>query len=203
MKSIFKVLGLALLACTLTLVSCQKDPSTPNTPNNPENPNNPNNPDNPGGNTSTIIRGTIMADGLDFNNDGSADFILSIGYDMTGKAIENGGVYFYETNPQGNIVTMSAGYNAGEGWDQIKNLGNGAIINENSCFGSEGDGYLQPNQGNEQYVGFRMVFAGKTYFGWAKVVISAGSDGYDNKATWSEIYYNSTPNSAITTGQRN
>ena len=38
MKNIFKFMGIALMACSLTFVSCNKDDDDTNTPENPENP---------------------------------------------------------------------------------------------------------------------------------------------------------------------
>lgn len=198
MKKFFRMMSLVLVAGCLAFAACEKDPE--NGGNNPgTNPG-----DNSGGGTSsetsTIVKGTVKANGLDFNNDGTIDFAITTGYDANGMSIENGGVAFYETNPSGNIVTMSTGY-PNEGWDQIKNLGVNAQVNGSSVFGSEGDGNLQPNQGNEQYVGFRIVLNGQKYYGWAKVTLTSGSDGFEYKATWNEIYYESTANATITTGK--
>ena len=200
MKNIFKLMGLALLAGTLMLASCEKDPANPNDDNTPGDSINDGGNENP---SSTIVKGTI-AQGewqktLDFNNDGTYEYHLSTGYDMTGKSTLYGGVMI-DVNGC-NIWTMSAGYPT-EGWDQIKSLTEGTEVGTNGVYGSEGDAYIQSNQGTTQYVGFKLKIGANTHYGWGKVSITSGTDGYDYTANWEEIYYNSTPNAAIKVGQR-
>ena len=199
MKSIFKLSGLALLAGTLALTSCGKDPV------NPDN-NNPGNDDNGGGTenpTTTIVRGTIVngewQKTLDFNNDGTSEYHLTTGMDMTGKSTQYGGVMIDVTGC--NIWTVSAGYPT-EGWDQIQNLAEGTEVGASGVYGSEGDAYIQTNKGTTQYVGFKLKIGANIHYGWGKVTLANGTDGYDYNANWEEIYYNSTPNAAIKVGQR-
>ncbi len=53
MKNIFKFMGIALMACSLTFVSCSKDENE-DTPNDPQNPQNPVNPEQPASYTLTV-----------------------------------------------------------------------------------------------------------------------------------------------------
>ena len=194
MNKIFKLFGLALLACTFTLASCGgDDPVTPGPDPDP-------NGGNGGGNdqpSSTIAKGNVTSTGLDFNGDGTVEFRFSTGEDgETYQPVTNGNLVFYDITMENNIVTLSSGY-PNEGWDRIKNLSANTTIDATTQYwGSEGDASLQSNQGSNQIVGLKFKLGDGIHYGWASATHNGSS------ATWNEIYYNTTPNQAIKAGQK-
>ena len=140
--------------------------------------------------SASIVQGTITASGLDFNNDGTPEYNLSMG-----------GAYltFSSTVAQGTNVWTIGTFDTGQ-WDEPQNLTNGTSVGANGTWGAEGDCSLTWGQtplptGQVCYIGFRIHLNDGNHYGWGSVTVVNSST-----ATWHAIYYETNVNTAITVG---
>lgn len=153
-----------------------------------------------GGGNYIDYEGTSIPDavGLDFNCDNQLEYSFSYGVGENGESIENGGIVFNWSEGGTNVATISQ-----EEWDRIKNLTEGTQVGPSTGWYAAGDAYLNINNGAAQYVGFRFKLGNNLHFGWARVSVVANDDPETPYiATWHEIYYQSSPNTAIGVGDR-
>lgn len=134
------------------------------------------------GNTTTVY-------GIDFNNDGNLEIAIKDGYDFSGNACGKSSLEYSDSKIQLVID--------GDSWDVLRLLNAGDVINSSTATGGYGDGYI--NDINEisttaSYVGFKYTVSGQSYYSFAKI----HREG--NNVVWDKVYYNATPNAAITVG---
>lgn len=202
MNKLFKALGMALLALTFTLASCEKDPQPNGNDNGTETPDNggDNGSDNGGNNngdnnepTTTIAQGAFVEEGtypgwpiptsgLDFDKDGTIEFRV---YDSP-TGLDYGYIIFNYEDGGNNLTTN---------WDEVSPVAEGSTIDGSCSFGSYGDATLDASPAT-QYIGFRIKFDDGIHYGWTKVTISG------THVDWCEVYYEKTPNKAIKAGQK-
>lgn len=141
---------------------------------------------------------TTTVTGIDLNNDGAIDFKIGTAYEMVDpyREIENGSLEFKWQGTGSvsltNIVVMGS---TEDGWDKISNLSANTTVGASSNWNSQGDAYVQLNSGNAQNVGLRVYVNGNTYYGYATVTVSGTT------CTWTNVYFNATPNASIQVGQ--
>lgn len=129
---------------------------------------------------------------IDFNNDGTAEF----SFDEQGAGAV--GANFDPTNI--NFYTLGT-FETG-GWDVIKALNNGDLIDTNSIFGAEGDAYINAFWANpadvfpegESFVGVTFKLGANRHYGWMRVNSNAGV------ITLLSYAYNDVPDAAINAG---
>ncbi len=130
---------------------------------------------------------------FDFNNDGTVEFTFS----------ESGGTVGAMFNSDDiNFVTFGT-IDDGEGWDVIKSLTAGTVVNSSSMFGALGDAYINPFwatagqifPSGDSYIGTTFKIGTTKYYGW--ILININND----VVTVKKYAYNNVANQAITTGQ--
>ncbi len=130
---------------------------------------------------------------FDFNNDGTAEFTFS----------ESGGTVGAMFNSVDiNFVTYGTIDN-GEGWDVIKSLTSGTVVNSSSVFGAEGDAYINPFwatagqmfASGDSYIGTTFKIGTTKYYGW--VLVNVNND----VVTVKKYAYNNIAEQPITAGQ--
>ena len=155
--------------------------------------------------SANILNGSIGtfdgAYGIDFNNDGTAEFyIRDAGFEVT----HTNAMLMFQWSEGGNNIWTNGTLEAG-GWDDIKPITAGTSIGASANWEAQGDAYIV-NYYDEtlfsagtNYVGFRIKINGNTHYGWAKVNVSgSASAGY--QIEWVECAYETTPNTAIAAG---
>lgn len=145
--------------------------------------------------TATIGQGTYTdwsgnastAYGIDFNNDGILEISIKDGYDFNGNACGKSSLEYSDSKIQLVID--------GDSWDVLRLLNAGDVINSSTPTGGYGDGYIDDINAvstTASYVGFKYTVAGQSFYSFAKI----HRDG--NNVVWDKVYYNATPNAAIT-----
>lgn len=145
--------------------------------------------------TATIGQGTYTdwsgnastAYGIDFNNDGILEISIKDGYDFNGNACGKSSLEYSDSKIQLVID--------GDSWDVLRLLNTGDVINSSTPTGGYGDGYIDDINAvstTASYVGFKYTVAGQSFYSFAKI----HRDG--NNVVWDKVYYNATPNAAIT-----
>lgn len=154
---------------------------------------------------ASVVTGTIGnvggAYGIDFNNDGTAEFyIRDAGFDVT----HTNSMLMFTWSQNGNNIWTNGNLDTG-GWDDIVPLTAGTSIGANGNWEAQGDAYIVNYYdetlfpAGDSYIGFRITINGNTHYGWAKVNISgSSSSGY--QVQWLQCAYESAPNTAITAG---
>ena len=137
--------------------------------------------------------GSFTAANIDFNNDGTAEFIFEEqGDGSVGSFFDPAAVNFIGTGT----------LNSGHGWDIIKALINGHTIDATGSFDAQGDAYINVMWANaneffpegESFVGVRFKLGANTHYGWMKVKSTTGV------ITLMSYAYNDTPGAAIKAG---
>lgn len=147
--------------------------------------------------TATIGQGTYTdwsgnastAYGIDFNNDGILEISIKDGYDFNGNACGKSSLEYSDSKIQLVID--------GDSWDVLRLLNAGDVINSSTPTGGYGDGYIDDINAvstTASYVGFKYTVAGQSFYSFAKI----HREG--NNVVWDKVYYNATPNAAITVG---
>ena len=156
--------------------------------------------------SASIVPGTIGtfsdAYGIDFNNDGTAEFQIQDA--IFGQTHTNATLTFQYTDG-GNNIWPSGNFDTG-GWDIIKPLTAGTSIGANANWEAQGDANIVDYYEESttfatgiNYIGFRILLNGNVHYAWAKVNVSgSASTGY--QVQWLECAYETTPNTAITAG---
>jgi hypothetical protein len=130
---------------------------------------------------------------FDFNNDGTAEFTFS----------ESGGTVGAMFNSVDiNFVTYGT-IDDGEGWDVIKSLTSGTVVNSSSIFGAEGDAYINPFwatasqmfPSGDSYIGTTFKIGNFKYYGWILVNVM------NDQVTVKKYAYNNIAEQPITAGQ--
>jgi len=130
---------------------------------------------------------------FDFNNDGTAEFTFS----------ESGGTVGAMFNSDEiNFVTYGT-IDDGEGWDVIKSLTAGTVVNSSSMFGSLGDAYINPFwattgqifPSGDSYIGTTFKIGNFKYYGWILVNVT------NDVVVVKKYAYNNLAEQPITTGQ--
>ena len=148
--------------------------------------------------------GTISTEyGLDFNNDGNLEFMLTNqGYEPE----HPNALIMYDGSLNHGVLTQGADVPAGD-WDKVQPLASGSSVGAASNYwGSMGDAYLVNMMnscvmpvGQDTYVGFKIEVGSNIHYGYAKVNVSGNaSSGYN--VDWKEIYYETEPGKTILVG---
>lgn len=104
---------------------------------------------------------------FDINQDGVIDFTF----------IEQAGSIAVNFNPDNLNFIGTGTIDSGHGWDIIKFLGPGIVINNSSLFTGLGDAYINPSWVNSNeifpngisFIGFKIKLNGNFHYGWIKV----------------------------------
>lgn len=131
---------------------------------------------------------------IDFNNDGTPEFTLDEqGDGVVGTFFDPNNVNFYGTGT----------FADGHGWDIMKALSNGDLIDNTGVFDAMGDAYVNAFWANpdeifpegDSYIGVRFKLGANTHYGWLRV------NSTSSVITLLDYAYNETPNETITAGQ--
>ncbi|HPT52650.1 MAG TPA: T9SS type A sorting domain-containing protein [Bacteroidales bacterium] len=140
-----------------------------------------------------------QAYGIDFNNDGTLEFSLTNGFITSNFDAQCPYcTIIFVGGDNGNNVWAAGTVDSG--WDLVQLLSANTSIGANGNWIAQGDAYLINNMDNDMpllslnidsYLGFRFLFNGSMYYGWAKVRMTTNSSGgYD--AQWLECAYDNT-----------
>jgi len=130
---------------------------------------------------------------IDFNNDGTPEFTLDEqGGGTVGTFFDPNLVNFFGTGT----------FADGHGWDIIKSLNNGDLIDTSGVFDAMGDAYINAFWANanemfpegDSYIGVRFKLGANTHYGWMHVNSTA------SVITLLDYAYNDTPYAAINAG---
>lgn len=206
MKRFIHMLSIALMAVSLTLVSCGKDPVVDsNDPNTPNNPNIPEDPDHP--RVATLARGTISDTGVSFDGEEVLHFI-QVGCDflIQGGTVRNGATYdrsagvevLYQEANTNDYYVQNLSHGDSVGPMQLYWQNNDLIyFNDNTMTRTE-DGKWST------CIGFRFVGTdGATHYAYALVEIERDEQqDWLFVARWKEVFYETTPEQGVRVGDR-
>lgn len=159
----------------------------------------------------TIGNGTFVdyegnestAYGLDFNNDGDLEFVIT----TTGFDVDFTNCYLqYTWSENGNNIWTSGSMET-EGWDEVYPLTANTVIDAQGNWEAQGDAYLVSMfestpflpLNTESYIGFKIKIGNAIHYGWAKVQLT-GDAATGFTANWISCAYENTPQTAILAG---
>lgn len=130
---------------------------------------------------------------IDFNNDGTAEFNVYT-TDHQADYID------YDGNTQANIHAL--GTNASN-WDVPNCVAAGFTVDASNNWIGQGDcsitnwggGNSSITTDQDEYLAVRFSIGTNTYYGWIRIEVN-----FENSVTFKDYAYNSTPNTAINTG---
>lgn len=139
----------------------------------------------------TFTMGSNLA--FDFNNDDTSEFSFNE---------EGGFISCYFDFEKVNFVGTGT-LESGHGWDIMKALPNGTLINGSSSFDAQGDAYLNPVWGEatdffpqgDSFIGTKFQLNGQFHYGWILINVT------NTDITVKSYAYNTVANEGIIAGQ--